>query len=193
MIFFTADTHFGHSNIIRYCDRPFSSVQEMDETLIQNWNDVVGPNDTVYHLGDYSFGDPYPYKKRLKGHIELIAGNHDVRDVCEKVFSKVHDIKIIKVDFKTIVMCHFAMRVWPKSHFNSWHLYGHSHGMLEPSGKSFDVGVDANNFTPVDFDTVEHTMECLPDNPNWLAKLKGFDQHEFDKVKKLVDQGVEVD
>jgi calcineurin-like phosphoesterase family protein len=190
MIFFTSDTHLGHTNIIRYCNRPFASIEEMDETIINNWNNVVDDNDTVYHLGDFSFGNPYHYKKRLKGRIELIAGNHDFKYECRKIFDRVYELHTIKIENKTIVLCHFAMRVWPKSHFNAWHLYGHSHGMLEPFGKSFDVGVDGNNFTPVSFETIRHVMDCLPDNPNWTARLKGFDQHEF---AKKVDQGVEVD
>jgi calcineurin-like phosphoesterase family protein len=154
------------------------------ETIINNWNNVVGERDTVYHLGDFSFKNPYHYRKRLKGRIELIVGNHDYRYDCS-VFDKVYDLHIIKIEKKTIVLSHFAMRVW--------HLYGHSHGMLEPFGKSFDVGVDSNNFTPVSFETVAHVMDCLPDNPNWTARLKGFDQHEFAEVKKLVDQDIEVD
>lgn len=193
MIFFTADTHLGHTKIIYYCNRPFSSIEEMNEKIIENWNNVVGPSDTVYHLGDFSFGNPYPYRKRLNGRVELILGNHDRKELCRDVFDKVYDLKSIKIENKTIVLSHFAMRVWPKSHFNSFHLYGHSHGILEPFGKSFDVGVDANGFSPVSFDTVKHIMECLPDNPNWLTKLKGFDPHEFAEVQKLVDQGIEVD
>ena len=81
MIWFISDTHFGHANIIRYCNRPFASVQEMDETLVANWNAVVQPDDTVWHLGDFALvkgADVLEqYRSRLNGQINLILGNHD--------------------------------------------------------------------------------------------------------------------
>lgn len=79
MIFFTADTHFGRGNVIQLCDRPFSSVEEMDETMIQNWNGRVSGNDTVYILGDMFFrnANAQDILKRLKGKKRLIVGNHD--------------------------------------------------------------------------------------------------------------------
>lgn len=191
MFFFTADTHLGHDNIIKYCDRPFSSVEEMDEIIIKNWNSVVSKTDTVYHLGDFSFRDPLIYLKRLNGNIVHIEGNHD-KKFLEK-FGRIYKMKTIVIDKITIVLCHFAMRVWEKSHFNSWHCYGHSHGELESYGKSYDVGVDNNNFSPVSFEELKTIMQKLPDNENWLQKLKGYNQQEFLDVKKLVDQGIDVD
>lgn len=79
MIYFTADTHFGHYNAIRFCDRPFASAEEMDEAMIQNWNDRVTGNDTVYILGDMFFRSTNAegILKRLKGKKRLIVGNHD--------------------------------------------------------------------------------------------------------------------
>jgi calcineurin-like phosphoesterase family protein len=80
MEFFTADTHFGHVNILRYCDRPFGSVEEMDAALIARWNRRVGPTDTVYHLGDFALGPRalWPdYRRQLNGTIVFILGNHD--------------------------------------------------------------------------------------------------------------------
>lgn len=191
MFFFTADTHLGHDNIIKYCNRPFSSVEEMDETIIKNWNSVVSKTDTVYHLGDFSFRDPLIYLRRLNGNIVHIEGNHD-KKFLEK-FDRIYKMKTIVIDKITIVLCHFAMRVWEKSHFNSWHCYGHSHGELESYGKSYDVGVDNNNFSPVSFEELKTIMQKLPDNENWLQKLKGYNQQEFLDVKKLVDQGIDVD
>jgi calcineurin-like phosphoesterase family protein len=75
--FVISDTHFGHRNIIRYCNRPFHSVEEMNEILIHNWNSVVDPQDTVYHLGDFGLGDMTALRGRLQGQIHLIEGNHD--------------------------------------------------------------------------------------------------------------------
>ena len=80
MIFFTSDLHFGHRNIIRLCNRPFSSIEEMDNLLIQNWNHKVNRNDTVYILGDLMFRNEKPpeeYLRQLKGKKHLLVGNHD--------------------------------------------------------------------------------------------------------------------
>jgi calcineurin-like phosphoesterase family protein len=191
MDFFTSDTHFGHENIIKYCNRPFSCAEEMDETIISNWNKVVNNSDTVYHLGDFSFKDPKIYLDRLKGNVVLIRGNHDRGSL--HGFYAIHDIKNIMLEKTTIVLCHFAMRVWAKSHFNSWHCYGHSHGTLKTPGKTYDVGVDSNCFKPISFEDLKSIMQKLPDNENWLEKFKGFDKQEFLQVKKLHDQGIEVD
>ena len=82
-VFFTSDTHFNHEAILRFCDRPFTSIQEHDKVLIDNWNSVVGPEDTVFHLGDFCFGGFPKWKEireQLNGHIILIVGNHDDRN-----------------------------------------------------------------------------------------------------------------
>lgn len=196
MEFFTSDTHFGHAKIIDYNKRPFSNVEEMDETIINNYNSVVSSNDIVYHLGDFAFRDFYQYRKRLNGNIVLIKGNHDYARLKPRhynMFKSVHDILELKLNGESIMLCHYAMRTWNKSHFNAWHCYGHSHGRLEGQGKSCDVGVDANNYTPISFLQLKLIMENSSDNPNYLKRLKGYNQKEFDDVKKLVDDGIEVD
>lgn len=79
-IFFTADHHFGHENIIKFSERPFESLEHMNEELIKRWNEKIGPGDTVYHLGDISLGKPDFTKEildRLNGNIHLIKGNHE--------------------------------------------------------------------------------------------------------------------
>ena len=156
--FFISDTHFHHMNksggIIRYCNRPFSSIEEMDETLIQNWNSKIKPEDRVYHLGDFAFGQReqiLELTRRLNGHIILILGNHDnIGDPKNYGFSQKHNLLQIKLNGAHITLCHYALRVWEKSHFDSWQLFGHSHGCLEPVGKQWDVGVDNNNFYPIE-------------------------------------------
>ena len=170
-IWFTADTHFGHANIIRYCGRPFETKEEHDAVLIQNWNSVVRPNDTVYHLGDFGYGDPIALKKiaaRLSGRIHFIKGNHDkpsTIDIIGGRFSTVNDVHVItpKINDKkqTIFLSHYAHRSWYKSNHGSWHLWGHSHGNMESYGLSFDCGVDCWNFTPISLKQVEAKMETL--------------------------------
>lgn len=194
MYFFTSDTHFGHANILRYCKRPFSHIDEMDEVIIKNYNDVVTNDDIVFHHGDFAFRDPVYYRKRLNGKIFFINGNHDYKiEHCKNIFESVHDLLTTKVENQQITMCHFAMRVWNKSHFNTWHTYGHSHGRLESFGKSYDVGVDNNDFKPVSFEQLKEIMKNLPDNFNVLKKFEGYDEKEFLNVKRQFESGIEVD
>jgi len=192
--FFTADTHFNHDNIIRYCQRPFKNAEKMNETLITNWNSVVGEKDTVYHLGDFGF---FGSKRvltladivaQLKGNIIVIPGSHDkgVANLDQPALNRVtiqrpsHSLFMIAPPLLTamfqtgqpalqaIVMCHYAMRVWPLSHYGSWQLFGHSHGHLKPQGKQWDVGVDANDFFPVSLDQLKAIMQAQVDNADLL-------------------------
>jgi calcineurin-like phosphoesterase family protein len=149
MIYFTADTHFGHANIIKYCNRPFKSIKEMDKVLINNWNKIIKKKDTVYHLGDFAF-DIEKYAKQLNGSIYLVAGGHDrfkTEDfgwilICPK-------IEIIKYHHINIVMCHYPLETWHGSNYGSIHLHGHSHGKLRKIPNRIDVGVDCWNYKPV--------------------------------------------
>jgi len=98
-------------------------------------------------------------------------GNHDYKRINSKIkerFLSISDIKQINIQCISIVLCHYAMKVWPKSHYNSWHLYGHSHGHIQNQGKSFDVGVDCNNFTPLSFEQVKEKMNLLQNNFNYI-------------------------
>jgi calcineurin-like phosphoesterase family protein len=162
--FFISDTHFGHENCAIKFRSGFSSFEEMDELIIANWNSVVKPADTVYHLGDFAWNNIKQYRDRLNGNINLVLGNHDDRKQCDGVFNVVKDVMRAKVCGRFIFLSHFSHRVWDKSHHNSWHLFGHSHGHLAPYGKSFDVGVDSWDYNPVSYDEVIAKMNTLPDN-----------------------------
>ena len=177
--FFTSDTHLGHYNIIRYCNRPFKTADEMDEKIISNWNSVVKSKDTVYHIGDFCFGDAKDYLDRLNGHIIFVQGNHD--KPLQRILSPLElpFKRAASINGQYIVLSHFAMRVWDKSHFNAWHLYGHSHNTLPSSGKSFDVGVDAWNYYPISFEQVKKQMSLQPNNPNWIERLPGYNREEY--------------
>jgi calcineurin-like phosphoesterase family protein len=162
-VFFTADTHFAHAKIVELFHRPFATVEEMDEELIKRWNVWVRPGDIVYHLGDFAYRRPGQYLDRLNGRaIHLIRGNHDdsMPAYIRERFASVSDMKRVKVGDQEIVLCHYAMRVWNKSHHGAWHLYGHSHGTLrdDPNALSLDVGVDCWNFCPVPLERVEERM-----------------------------------
>lgn len=166
MIFFTSDSHFGHANVIKYCNRPFSDVDEMDEILIKNWNSVVGPQDTVYHLGDFCMGGrkPQEYLCQLNGKMFLIPGNHDKVTRFVGQYTKHGEVNIlpelvrVSLNGQYMTLCHYAMRVWDKSHYGAWNLHGHSHGALSPQGMQHDVGVDVNNYAPISIELLQMIM-----------------------------------
>lgn len=153
---FTSDVHFFHKNIIKYCNRPFLSVEDMNEALINNWNAVVAPEDNVYSLGDFAMGKIGKIKEvisQLNGNLYMITGNHDEEIIKnseslikEGFVKEITPYKEINVNGQFICLFHYGCRVWNKSHRGSWLLYGHSHDSLPPLGKSVDVGVDS---TPI--------------------------------------------
>ena len=169
-IWFTADTHFGHSNIIKFCRRPFGSVAEMDETMIERWNARVKPYDVVWHLGDFAFHKSreklYEIFNRLNGDKCLITGNHDHTNTRMLPWSTVRALTSIHLDDKQpLIMCHYALRVWDRSHHGSLHIFGHSHGTLGGNNQSLDVGVDCWNFQPVNIDEIRERLKTLPARP----------------------------
>jgi len=177
-VFLTADTHFFHRNIIKFCTRPFNDVKHMNDTIVANWNKVVKPNDTVYHLGDFALTNDTNSLRSLilslNGNIKLIPGDHDksAMDVdCDGKITICDKIVEIKYKKNTIVLCHYPITYWAKSHYNSWHAHGHTHGGYSHHGKSTDVGVDAaNNFTPISLKRFEEIMNWSFDNINKLKE-----------------------
>jgi calcineurin-like phosphoesterase family protein len=158
--FFTADTHFCHGRIIRYAERPFGSLKEMEATIIGNHNSIVGVRDTVYILGDFCFAGravSQRYLDSLNGKIHLVTGNHD-KSAKKASFASVSDIKVVHIDGKRLMLCHYPMRSWSAKQQGSGHLHGHSHGMMEPLGRSMDVGVDAQGFYPISWPDVKELL-----------------------------------
>lgn len=170
--FVTSDQHFGHKNIIKLCDRPFRSVEEMDEVLMARWNEVVGPDDLVYHLGDFCYKagkDPGHYRKKLNGSIILIRGNHDPKlsqqRWADNGFSVVCVDHFIEESGRFVHLYHYPLRDWNGYYRNSYHLFGHSHGRTKGIGRSMDVGVDAGgNFYPYRLDALLDRLSAV-DNP----------------------------
>lgn len=160
MIFFTSDEHFNHTNIIKYCNRPFSDANHMNEIIIQRHNEIVGINDTVYHLGDVTFNkDANQFVSRLNGTHHLILGNHDHKSYHKREYvsgyDSVQDVLMVKHREYSFFLSHYSHNVWPKSHRGTFHLFGHSHGTLDQfSVNSMDVGVDTNNFYPYSADKI---------------------------------------
>lgn len=131
MNYYIADTHFGHANIIRYDNRPFDSVEDMDKVLIANWRNTVSSNDTVYVLGDFSW---YKEKETLEildeltGHKILVRGNHDkISPLISKRFDRVCDYAEITDNETRVILCHYPMPFWNGQFRDTVHLYGHVH------------------------------------------------------------------
>ena len=184
-IFVTSDTHFFHENIIKYCNRPFENVEEMNTILIQNWNKVVSSEDDIYIIGDFALikGENHNEKlnrlfnlsNQLNGKKHLIIGNHDYFEI----------VDYLKVGFEDVIQgfidvllnnhwftfCHYQMTSWNNSHRGSMHLFGHEHWrqQYEPkhsiyeemhwSERKFNVCVDANRFTPVNVNDIIRILE----------------------------------
>lgn len=153
-IWFTADQHFGHANIIKHCSRPFADVGEMDKGLIEGWNLRVEKEDTVYDVGDFAFrGNPAKhYLDRLNGRKVLITGNHDVV-APDDPWEAVENYRVVKWSGQTFVLFHYPMEEWDGYFRGTIHLHGHVHSKTPAWGgkvrNRIDVGVDANRFMPV--------------------------------------------
>ena len=151
-VWITSDTHFGHTNIIRYCSRPFKDADEMNRALVSNWNSVVQPNDTIWHLGDVTFGN-VKVLKELNGTINLCLGNHDRENFLRKTgrFAfMTNEIFILDLlNYPALVLFHYPMEDWPAKYPGAIHFHGHSHGRAPKVKNRLDVGVDCFCFKPI--------------------------------------------
>ncbi len=186
MLYFTSDLHFCHAKCIKDCNRPFSSVEEMNEMLIQYWNDTVKPSDDIYVLGDFALHQPmdviHGLFERLCGHIHLIFGNHDheitrhryyFRDVLESM----HALSTLRIHGdKRLILCHYPLLYWCGDYEDRFiHLYGHLHNNQHDNfiashlRNAYNVGVDMNNYHPVSIDEIlekvrQHNQELPVEN-----------------------------
>lgn len=174
---FTSDTHFGHRNIIEYCNRPFDSVDDMNEALVTYWNETVGINDTVIHVGDFAMGkiaDTLPIVGMLNGEILLVPGNHDrcwegVRKGQIKWCGKYLDAGFSGILGSTtswweFLVCHFPYvgdsrheerySEWRPADFGAPLIHGHVHDIWQVNGNQINVGTDVWNYRPVNIDTI---------------------------------------
>jgi calcineurin-like phosphoesterase family protein len=172
-IFFTSDLHFWHANIINYCQRPFDSVAEMNDALIENWNARVQHDDIVYVLGDMFFCDVSAARgimHRLHGTKRLVLGNHDklirAEPSLQKLFDKIlPDLHAETIQGHAVVMCHYPLLTWHKSGKGAFMLHGHTHGRItHGSVRRLDVGVDSHvkghaAFAPWSWNEICRTLE----------------------------------
>ncbi len=171
MIYYTADLHLGHANVIRHCSRPFADADEMDMVLVKNWNARVHHNDTVYIVGDFLFRAKHPaeeYLSELKGKKHLIVGNHD-KYWMKKVdlsawFESVSPMLFVNDHGQTATLCHYPMMSWPGMSKGGYMVYGHIHNntdadywpLIASRDLMLNAGVDINGFAPV---TLEEMIE----------------------------------
>lgn len=158
MIYFTSDTHFGDPRVLRVDRRPFRSVAEHDEALIRAWNEVVLPEDTVWHLGDFARGDAERVEEllsALNGVKHLIIGNNDgPATLAAGGWSSVQHYAELVIADRLLILCPFPFRTWNQMGRKSINLHGHSHGRLTPAPRQFDVGVDAQELRPVTLEQI---------------------------------------
>ena len=200
-VWFTSDTHWFHTNILKYCNRPFESVEAMNDALVANWNSVVKPEDHVYHLGDFCFGNVEKWNwclepGRLNGHIHLVLGNHDPERVFRdgtfiERFDSIDYQKILIIEGWTVILNHFPFLSFSNNlDHKVMQLFGHIHsgpdgignvmtGGKEPKWNQYDVGVDNNNYTPVSWAQIKEKMKLAENEERTrleaIEKLKLFD------------------
>jgi len=187
-VWFTADTHFGHGNIIKYCQRPFLTEAEREEVqrdprgplrlspetvprhdaaLLDAINSRVAEDDVLWILGDFCWGklpEATAYRNRICcRNVHLVWGNHDHRSI-RPAFAEAIEQGMIEVEGQAIWLNHYPMRSWDRAFHGSWHLYGHVHGRLMKADESDggtltrDVGVDACDYRPWSFEDLSTYM-----------------------------------
>ncbi|WP_417582856.1 metallophosphoesterase family protein [Pelagibacterium sp.] len=176
-VFFTADTHFGHRGILGMCSRPFDDIDSHDRALIDAWNAVVAPEDTVWHLGDFAYRCGPQQTRRifeqLNGTKHLIRGNHDHKgETLRLPWASINDLTEVTVDDQVFVLCHYGLRTWRNMRRGAIHLFGHSHKRLPGTSQCIDVGVDNMSYAPVGVETIRARLAELPQ----LVFLDGTDE-----------------
>lgn len=173
-VYFTSDTHFGHKNILQFCNRPWESIEEMNEAIIENWNKTVKKNDIVFHLGDVQLGGGNQLMDsifpRLNGHIILIIGNHDPHNLKPRHIEMIddcHEQLTVVIDGITCVLTHCPSGIPGKDKYKQFNLHGHLHSIKDKPQEEcsvklyenhYDVGVDNNDFKPISFNEIKNII-----------------------------------
>lgn len=172
-IWFTSDLHLGHKNILKLSNRPFGEIEHHDDTIINNYNNMVSNDDFCYILGDISFNQSYEnYKRifsRLNGKKNIIIGNHDNKQNlirCQKdgLICSVKDTQILQIGKDRVFLAHFPHREWNGFYHGVYHVYGHCHCNIDDYKQSTDVGVDCWEYAPVSWDELKEYIDnnCEP-------------------------------
>ena len=190
-VFFTADNHFGHANVIRFQNRPFASVDEMDEAMVAKWNSKVKACDRVYVIGDllYRSQNAPDILRRLKGKKHLIVGNHDgswMRQVdLSDYFESVDKYLEVSDGLHGLLLCHYPLLCWPHEK-RTYMVHGHIHDdtsfdfwpMIAKRDRLLNAGADINGYEPVTFD------ELVENNRRFKAAHTDCQPHAYPCVKE---------
>lgn len=174
-IWFTSDIHFGHKSILDFCPNRKSkygeTVEQMNQSIISDWNNSVSKEDVVFILGDVSFASITETAKlisELNGKLHLVYGNHCKKFLDKKLFTvwfeTISPYLDLQIDDQKLVLCHYPIYEWNACHWGAWHLHGHTHGKKLPmhNCKCLDVGLDSTNKTVIDFETIKDYMKTKP-------------------------------
>ena len=166
MVYFISDTHFGHRNIIRYSNRPYETVGEMDGDLIKNWNDTISPNDVVYHLGDFCLrGVDYTQNvvNQLNGTKKILLGNHDRTSVT--FWKRMGFDEVFK---EPVVRDNYILSHEPIDNPDRLNIHGHTHTLKAQSIMHIPVCVEMIGYKPISIDDlmVIHTV-LISNRKNW--------------------------
>lgn len=170
MNYFIADTHFGHESCLRFDNRPFENIEEMNQTIMDNWNRKVKPDDDVWIIGDFCYRssqEPTYFLRKLNGKKHFIIGNHDKAILESKqalrCFESVENMAYVKDNGKNLILCHFPIAEWNGMRRGALHIYGHIHAnrdevseFMERNSNAFNAGCMINNYEPV---TLEELIE----------------------------------
>jgi calcineurin-like phosphoesterase family protein len=150
-VFFTSDHHFGDHRVLNLYPRPFAGVAEMDAAMIARWNETVGEEDEVWHLGDFARTARRAAEvlAELKGRKHLVIGNNDPTPEQVPGWASVAPYAEVEADGVRLVLCHYPFRTWNGMHRGSLNLHGHSHGRMKPLARQLDVGVDIHDYRPI--------------------------------------------
>ena len=169
MNYYISDTHFGHENIMKHCNRPFLSIEDMDESILCNINERVTSEDDLYIVGDFCHWNPkeinpVDYLSRIRGKKHLITGNHDKSLIHNKAarayFEDIRQYADIEDNGRRVILFHFPLAEWDGYHRGSYHIYGHVHNNMQNPAfsfmkrldRAFNVSVDVIGFGPKTLD-----------------------------------------
>ena len=166
--FFTADTHFGHANIIRLTSRPFPDVETMDAEMVARWNAAVGRDDVVWHLGDFAVrAEPSRAQSlfaSLHGRKRLIVGNHDDEHTLRLGWDELHRETVrMTEDGHRLLLGHYPLLEWDGFWRGVIHLHGHTHNSIPSTQRRADLAVEAWDYRPVQIAEVVARIAALPD------------------------------
>jgi calcineurin-like phosphoesterase family protein len=200
-LYFTSDLHLHHDNIIKYCSRPFKDVDEMDKTIIDNWNNTIKDNDIIFILGDFCWrmgsSSIRWYLDNLTGKKIVLLGNHDKNEKAfiskvEAIYDGIVNIRVQDKDasegYQRITLCHYPMLSWYQSHRGAWQLFGHMHNqMLKPIKENIEGGDEVADFLKTEY---KYSEKLRSDQYDVGVDGNNFKPISYYEIKKIINEKV---